>query len=54
MTEPNNWPPVDPISVAATVVRAIDDIDASGEEERDELLSDLLCAAWGSLVAQNQ
>jgi hypothetical protein len=52
--EPNNLPPRDPISVAAVVVRAIDDIDASGEDERDELLSDLLCAAWGSILAQNQ
>jgi len=51
--EPNNWP-LDPISAAALVVRVIDDIDASSEEQRDALLSDLLCAAWGSIRAQNQ
>jgi hypothetical protein len=36
------------------VMRAIDDIDASDDEQRDALLSDLLCAAWGSIWAQNQ
>jgi hypothetical protein len=51
--EPDIWP-LDPIAGAALVVRAIDDIDISSEEDRDALLSDLLCAAWGSLWAQNQ
>jgi hypothetical protein len=51
--EPNSWP-LDPIATAALVIRAIDDIDASTEEQRDILLSDLLCAAWGSIWAQNQ
>jgi len=32
----------------------IDDIDESDEEQRNALLSDLLCAAWGSIRAQNQ
>jgi hypothetical protein len=36
------------------VVRVIDDIDASDDELRDALLSDLLCAAWGNGLAQNQ
>ena len=51
--EPSNSP-LDPVSVAALVVRAVDDIDASSEEDREALLSDLLCAAWGSVCAQNQ
>jgi hypothetical protein len=45
---------IDPVAVAALVMRAIDDIDESDDGERNELLSDLLCAAWGSLRAQNQ
>jgi hypothetical protein len=46
--------PLDPITAAALVSRAIDDIDVSTEEQREALLSDLLCAAWGSVRAQNQ
>jgi hypothetical protein len=52
MMEPNR--PLDPITAAALVSRVIDDIDASDDERRDALLADLLAAAWGSLVAQNQ
>jgi hypothetical protein len=51
--EPDIWP-LDPMAAAAIVVRTIDNIDISSEEDRDALLSDLLCAAWGSLWAQNQ
>lgn len=51
--EPNNSP-LDPVSTAALVVRLVDDIDSSDEERRDELLCSLLCAAWGSILAQNQ
>jgi len=51
--EPNNWP-LDPVSAAAILIRVIDDIDASDDEQRDALLSDLLQAAWGSIWAQNQ
>jgi hypothetical protein len=51
--EPNDWP-LDAVSSAALVARTIADIDASGEEEQCALLSELLCAAWGSLWAQNQ
>jgi hypothetical protein len=51
--EPNNWS-LDRASAAALVVRVIDDIDASDDEHRDVLLSDLLCAAWGSILAQKQ
>lgn len=53
MMEPNSWP-VDPVSAAALVLRVIDEIDASDDEERDALLSALLCAAWGNAWAQNQ
>ena len=51
--ESNGWP-LDPASAAELVVRVIDDIDASDEEYRDVLLSDLLRAAWGSVLAQKQ
>jgi hypothetical protein len=51
--EPNNWP-LDPVVAAALVTRVIDGIDASDDEQRDALLCDLLCAAWGSILAQNQ
>ena len=46
--------PQDPVAVASAVARAVDDIDTSSEEERDELLGALLCAAWGSIEGQNQ
>ena len=45
--------PLDPASVAAVVVRAIDEIDTS-EERRNALPSDLMAVAWGSVVAQSQ
>lgn len=51
--EPNGWP-LDSLSAAALVARVIDDIDETSDEQRDALLSELLCAAWGSLWAQNQ
>jgi hypothetical protein len=51
--DPQSWP-FDPVLAAAMVLRAVDDIDESTEEERDTLLCDLLCAAWGSVWAQNQ
>jgi hypothetical protein len=49
--EPND---LDPASAAALVVRVIDGIDHSTEEERDRLLLDLLFAAWGHPPAQDQ
>ncbi len=52
--EPTDWPPLDPISAAALVVRVIDEVDARSEEQRDALLSQLECAAWGSVRAQSQ
>ncbi len=51
--EPNPWP-LDSVSATALVMRVVDDIDQSNEEQRDLLLCELLCAAWGSLWAQNQ
>ena len=53
MMEPNSEAH-EPVSAAMLVVRAIDDIDRSDDETRDALLADLLCAAWGTLCAQNQ
>ena len=50
---PRVWP-LDPLSAAMLVVRAIDDIDQSSDEQRAALLSGLLCAAWGKQWAQNQ
>ena len=52
MMEPDNRP-LDSIT-AQLVIRVVDDIDTSSEEQRDALLCDLLCAAWGSVRAQNQ
>ena len=49
--EPNG---LDPGRAAALVVRVIDDIDHSSDEERDALLRDLQSAAWGCLPAQYQ
>ena len=51
--ESNSWP-LDPASATELVVRAIGDSDASDDEHRDVLLADLLRAAWGSVLAQNQ
>ena len=36
------------------VLRTIEDIDSQTMEHRDALLADLLCASWGTAVAQNQ
>jgi hypothetical protein len=46
--------PLDSVAAAAVVVRAIDEVDASSEDERDALLYDLVSRAWGSLWAQDQ
>jgi hypothetical protein len=52
MMESNRWP-LDPAPAAELVVRVIADLDAS-DEQRDVLLSDLLCAAWGCVLAQHR
>ena len=36
-----------------TVESALDDVKSSTEEERDELLTDLLCHVYGTLASQN-
>ena len=36
-----------------TVSGAIEEVDVSSSEERDELLTDLLCHVYGSLASQN-
>lgn len=46
--------PPDPMSGTAVVARVVHDIDASSEVQRDVLLADLMCAAWGTILAQNQ
>jgi hypothetical protein len=46
--------PVDAIPDATLVARVAGDIDQSDAEQRDALLSDLLCAAWPTLTAQSQ
>ena len=51
---PSNGSPLDPIYAAQLVTRVILEIDASDEQRRDVLLSDLLCAAWPSVLAQSQ
>ena len=51
--EPKSWP-LDPLSAAVLVARVIDEVDMSTEEQRDELLCELLYTAWGNVWAQNQ
>jgi hypothetical protein len=46
--------PLDAALAAALVARVIHEIDQSSEVDRDALLSNLLCAAWPTRVAQNQ
>jgi hypothetical protein len=51
--DPPNWP-LDRKSTVALVQRTVADIDASSDEDRDALLTDLLYAVWGTMLAQNQ
>lgn len=51
--ESSDWPS-GPEPADVLVVRVIDDIDESNDEVRNTLLCDLMCAAWGSILAQNQ
>jgi hypothetical protein len=46
--------PNDPASAAAVVARTVTELDMRTRTQSDVLLRDLLCAAWGSVVAQNQ
>ena len=36
-----------------TVLGAVQEVRASSDDERDELLTDLLCHVYGTLVSQN-
>jgi hypothetical protein len=51
--EPLKWP-LDRKATVELVERAVVDIDASGDDDRDALLTDLLYAVWGTMLAQNQ
>jgi len=44
----------DPQAATALVLRTIEEIDMRSEANGDELLADLLSAAWGTVCAQNQ
>jgi hypothetical protein len=46
--------PFGPILAAALVARVIAEVDKHSIEHRDELLLDLMCAAWPSRLAQDQ
>lgn len=46
--------PLDAVETAARVASLISDVDNCSEEDSLALLSNLLCAAWGSVLAQNQ
>jgi hypothetical protein len=48
-----SWPP-DTHSAQAVVARVLREIDDAGEERRDLLLNDLMCAAWPTFTAQDQ
>jgi hypothetical protein len=51
---PSNGSPLDPVSATELVARVISDIDTSDDELRETLLNELMCAAWGSVLAQRQ
>jgi hypothetical protein len=51
--DPRDWP-LDPVATAAVVVRVIEFLDESDEDQRDELLYDMVSAAWGSLWVLDQ
>jgi hypothetical protein len=51
---PSDDTPLDPVSAAEAVARVIYEIDAGDDECREILLSDLMCAAWGSVLALSQ
>lgn len=52
--DPSTGSPLDPVSATELVVRVIHDVDGSDDELRAALLSELLYAAWGSVLAQRQ
>jgi hypothetical protein len=48
----HTWP-LDADAAATLVARVLADIDSTGDERRDALLADMLCAAWPTRVAQD-
>jgi hypothetical protein len=53
MMDWDRWP-LDAVSATALVARAVRDIDESSEDDVLALLSNLLCASWGTRLAQDQ
>jgi hypothetical protein len=53
MREPEEWPG-DASSADELVVRVVRVLDETSYEERDTLLTDLLCAAWPTHRCQDQ
>jgi hypothetical protein len=55
MSEPADFENVDPKANPdpQTVEGAVEEITESSSDERDELLTDLLCHVYGSLASQN-
>jgi hypothetical protein len=53
MNEGDCWP-LDAVSATALVARVVRDIDESSEDDSLTLLSNLLCAAWRTRLAQDQ
>jgi hypothetical protein len=51
--EPESWP-LDPVAAAAMVAQVIEDIDASTEKQRRDVLEVFLSAAWGCRQALDQ
>jgi len=51
--EPEGWP-LDAAAACARLQDVIRRLDCESEDDSLELLSALLCAAWGTVTAQNQ
>jgi hypothetical protein len=52
-TDHNPWP-TDAVRAAAVVAVLVCEIDMMEEEDRQELLIDLECAAWPTALSQTQ
>jgi hypothetical protein len=53
MRDPEEWPG-DASSADELVARVVRDVDETSDQQRDTLLSDLLCAAWPTHRCQDQ
>jgi hypothetical protein len=49
----DSWP-LDAADAAELVARILREMEEGGDEHRDVLLTDLVCAAWPSRPAQDQ